>query len=237
MHKKKHKRKVSRIIIFTTDAVDAKTRQFKLRPWTFRVFTLFVCLLIGGLIGYVAYEGQIWALDRAKDARQADNVAALEEQISILESEIESLNTEKEAMALAINENVLVTEELQSQLEQQSLPTDYPLTGSAGIEEVTEGEPMVIFSASDGITVVASAKGTVAAVEEDETYGYKITIDHGNGYVSIYRNSGEAQVKAGDEAAKGTTLFLIGTDNKTLVYQIMKDGEYIRPTEMLSIDG
>lgn len=237
MFKKKHKRKVSRIIIFTTDAVDARTRQLRFRPWAFRVFTLFVCLLIGGLIGYVAYEGQIWAMDRAKDARQAESVAALEEKISLLEQEIASLNSEKEAMALAINENVQVTEALQGQLEQQSLPVGYPLTGSAGIEEVTEGEPMVIFSASEGITVVASAKGTVAAVEEDETYGSKITIDHGNGYVSIYRNSGEAQVKAGDEVAKGTTLFLIGTDNRSLAYQIMEDGEYISPTEMLSIDG
>ncbi len=44
-------------------------------------------------------------------------------------------------------------------------------------------------------------------------------------------------VKAGDEVAKGTTLFLVGENNKKLVYQITKDGTYINPMEMLSING
>ena len=94
----------------------------------------------------------------------------------------------------------------------------------------------MIFTASDGM-VVASAKGTVSSVEEDENYGNKVIVDHGNGYVSIYYNGGEAQVKTGDEVSAGTTIFLIGENNKQLVYQIMQDGVYISPTDMLSING
>lgn len=202
-----------------------------------RLFTLVLCCLFGCLIGYIVYEGQIWELDRAHDDEQKAVIASLEEEKERLEAEIESLNVKIEALSTAVNAQAETAEALQEELSQQSLPTNYPLTGSASIEEVTEGEPLVIFTATEGITVVASAKGTVTAVEEDETYGCRIVIDHGNGYVSIYRNGGEAQVKAGDEVAQGSTLFLVGNDNKQLIYQIMKDGEYIKPTDMLSING
>lgn len=237
MLKKKHKRKVSRIVILTTDAVDAGTKQIRIHPWVSVLLTLVICCLLGAVIGYAVYEEQIWELDREKDLKQAEAITALEEEKSSLEAEIETLNAKIEALSTAVNSQVQTAEALQEELEQQSLPTDYPLTGSAGIEEVTGETPMVIFTASEGITAVASAKGTVTAIEEDENYGNKITVDHGNGYVSIYFNKGEAQVKVGDEVAKGTTLFLIGADNRQLVYEIMKDGVYISPTEMLSING
>lgn len=237
MFKKKHRRKVSRIIIFTTDAADAKTKQLRIHPWVATLMTLLVCCLLGAVIGYAVYEEQIWNMDRMKDAEQAEAMAALEEEKELLEAEIESLNAKIDALSTAVNEKAQTAEELEEELLQQSLPKDYPLTGSAGIEEITEGDPMVIFTAQEGVTAVSSAKGCVTAVETDETYGNKITVDHGNGYISIYFNKGEAQVKAGDEVAKGTTLFLIGADNQQLVYQIIKDGEYISPTQMLSING
>lgn len=237
MFKRKHRRKVSRIVIFTTDAVDAKTKQLRIHPWLFMVITLVVCCVIGLIIGYAVYEAQIWEMDRANDAKQAAAMVALEEEKNLLEAEVEELNAKIEVLSETVKAQSQTADELQNTLEQQSLPTDYPLTGSAGIEEVLEGDPMVIFTASDGSTVIASAKGTVTSVTEDETYGNKVTVDHGNGYVSIYRNKGEAQVKEGDEVAKGTTLFLIGEDNKQLGYQIMKDNVYIKPTDMLSING
>ncbi len=236
MFKKKHKRKVSRIIIFTTDAVDAKTKQFKVRPWMSVLLTLVFCILAGALIGYIVYEGEIWNRARLEEEGRLEEIAELEEEKASLEAKVEELNVKLEALSTAVNEQSQAAGALQEELDQQSLPTNYPLTGSAGIEVVTEGDPMVIFTASDGM-VVASAKGTVASVEEDENYGYKVTVDHGNGYVSIYGNKGEVQVKAGDEVSAGTTIFLIGEDNKQLIYQIMQDGAYINPTDMLSING
>lgn len=237
MFKRKHKRKVSRIIIFTTDAVDAKTRQLRIHPWITGFFTLIVCCMLGALIGYAVYEEQIWEIDRARDEEQAAALSAMEAEKSALEAEIAELNVKLEVLSETVNSQSQAAEELQEQLDQQCIPTDYPLTGSAGIEEVTEGDPMVIFTASDGSTVIASAKGTVLSVEEDEIYGNRIVVDHGNGYVSMYRNKGEAQVREGDEVAKGTTLFIIGEENKQLGYQIMEEGVFINPMDMLSING
>ncbi|MBQ9134727.1 MAG: peptidoglycan DD-metalloendopeptidase family protein [Lachnospiraceae bacterium] len=244
MSKNKHKRKVSRIIIFTTDAVDAKMKQIKIHPWFTAVLTVVICCLLGAGIGYAVYETQIWQREKEKDAEVAASMEGLEAEIARLEGELAAMDAqivsrdEKiEALSSAFNAQADAMASLQGELTEQSLPNDYPLTGSAGIEEYTEGDPIVIFSATEGITAVASAKGTVTAVEEDETYGHRIVVDHGNGYVSVYLNKGDVQVSVGDEVAKGTTLFLIGEDNKQLGYQIMKDGSYINPMDMLSING
>ena len=127
--------------------------------------------------------------------------------------------------------------ELSATLEKQSLPTEFPLTGSASMEEVTDCEPMFIILASVGTTVVAVASGTVMAVNDDETYGHSVWVDHGNGYITIYRNKGDATVAVGDSVVQGTTLFVIGEDNADLGYQMQKDGSYINPMDMLAISG
>ena len=244
MLNKKHKRKVSRIIIFTTDAVDAEMKQVRIRPWVVTVLTVLVCCLLGGIIGYAVYETQLWQLEKDKDVRLEGSMGELEAEIAQLkdelllkENEIAIRDEKIEALSSAFNAQSDEMDALKNELSQQSLPSDYPLTGSAGIEESNEGDPMVIFSAEEGITVIASANGKVTGVETDDAYGNRVIIDHGNGYVSIYRNKGEVQVKVGDEVSRGTTLFLIGEDNKQLGYQIMKNSAYINPMEMLSING
>lgn len=62
-------------------------------------------------------------------------------------------------------------------------------------------------------------------------------VDHGNGYVTIYRNQGEVKVEQGKTVTQGTTLMLITDSDSKLGYQIMKDGEYVDPMEMLNISG
>lgn len=96
---------------------------------------------------------------------------------------------------------------------------------------------MLIFSASSGINVLTTGTGTVEVVDADETYGTRIVIDHGNGYQSIYRNSGTSLVKQGESLGKGYILFSIGKDNMELGYQIMLNEEYIDPMTMIEING
>ena len=102
---------------------------------------------------------------------------------------------------------------------------------------MAEDVPICVFTASQGTTVVATASGTVTAVNDDAEYGHNVWVDHGNGYVTIYRNQGDPSVKQGDSVVQGTTLFLIGESNTRLGYQMMKDGSYINPMDMLAISG
>ena len=45
------------------------------------------------------------------------------------------------------------------------------------------------------------------------------------------------KVKQGETVTQGTTLFLITDNSSKLGYQMMKDGAYVNPMDMLNISG
>lgn len=237
MSKNRHKRKVSHILIYTTDAVDADTKQVRIHPWVLAGVTLIVCCVLGAGIGYAVYEGELWGRIREHDASQNAALIAAQDEKDALQEKIDEQDAKIEMLSITIQDQTQQIAELQAQIAEQSVPTDYPLTGSASMTVITDGDPMVEFTATEGSTVVAAGKGVVTAVEEDEVYGNRVVIDHGNGYVSIYRNKGESQVKAGDEVASGTTLFMVTEDNRQLGYQIKENDVYIDPTTIIAIKG
>lgn len=237
MSKNRHKRKVSHILIYTTDAVDADTKQVRIHPWVLAGVTLIVCCVLGAVIGYAVYEGELWGRIREHDASQNAALIAAQDEKDALQEKIDEQDAKIEMLSITIQDQTQQIAELQAQIAEQSVPTDYPLTGSASMTVIMDGDPMVEFMATEGSTVVAAGKGVVTAVEEDEVYGNRIVIDHGNGYVSIYRNKGESQVKAGDEVASGTTLFMVTEDNRQLGYQIKENDVYIDPTTIIAIKG
>ena len=76
----------------------------------------------------------------------------------------------------------------------------------------------------------------------DNEYGYQIHIDHGNGYITIYRSGTTPKVDVGDEVTRGTLLFEMKEDEDNeladkMAYQVTLDGEYVVPTEVLEING
>ena len=237
MSKNRHKRKVSHILIYTTDAVDADMKQVRIHPWVLAGVTLIVCCVLGAVIGYAVYEGELWGRIREHDASQNAALIAAQDEKDALQEKIDEQDAKIEMLSITIQDQTQQIAELQAQIAEQSVPTDYPLTGSASMTVITDGDPMVEFTATEGSTVVAAGKGVVTAVEEDEVYGNRVVIDHGNGYVSIYRNKGESQVKAGDEVASGTTLFMVTEDNRQLCYQIKENDVYIDPTTIIAIKG
>lgn len=244
MHCKKHKRKTNHVVIVTSDAVDANVKQFRIKHWLLRVIIGVLCVVIGGLVGCLIYEEELWkaANQHSNELRNAmkileDEKQVLQDEKDALMLEIENLNEQIVILSETVNQKVQTETELLAALEGQYLPTEFPLTGSASMEEIKEGNPICVFTASTGIMVVSTAGGTVTAVNDDGEYGHNVWIDHGNGYVTIYRNKGDVIVKQGDEVVQGTTIFLIGEDNTTLGYQMMKDGAYISPMEMLAISG
>lgn len=241
MGRKRHKRKNSHVVLVTSDAVDAKLKQFRIRPWILQTFIVIFCVLCGAAIGYVFYEtdsrfqqstrsaSEIQQLE-AQNQELAERNAALEVQLAAQEEKIQILSD-------TVNQKTQSETELSQQLERQTTPTEFPLTGSATMEEITEGDPMCVFTAAAGSMAIVTANGTVIAVNDDTEYGHNIWVDHGNGYITIYRNQGDAKVKQGEVVTQGTTLFLIEEENNKLGYQMMRDNEYIDPMEMLTING
>lgn len=248
MQGKKHKRKTNHVVIVTSDAVDADAKQFRFSPVFTWIVVVIACIVLGAVIGYFVFEKSIWddalernqsqakaieTLTRERDKLQTD----LKEQKEALETEIENLKDRVKILSDTVQMKDEREAELTAILEKQSTPTEFPLTGSASMEIPDSEEPVCLFVASEGTYVIAAANGTVTSIEQDEENGCKITVDHGNGYVSIYMNKSSAMVTEGVEITQGTKLFQIGKKNKEFKYQIMKDNRLINPVDMLSISG
>lgn len=237
MGRQRHKRKKHRIVLLASDAVNAGVEQIHYHPWRPWIVILVLCAFLGAGLGYFYFVESLRAeMEVEADAQQAQ-IALLEQEKADLESEIVSLNETIAILSNTVNQKTQNENQLSEQLEKQTMPTEFPLTGGATIEMAAEGDPMCIFTATEGAMVVAAARGTVTAVNDDAEYGHNIWVDHGNGYVTVYRNSGEVKVKQGETVTQGTTLFLISDENSKLGYQMLKDGAYIDPMEMLAING
>ena len=214
-------------------------------------------LLLVGVVCYVVYSVITLSDSLERFRLQADQIVKLQEEIEQLEAEAEGLKAEKEEMAEQINnlndtvdQHAQVQQALAAEEEEAHIPRGFPLSGTAQLktEETAdddEDEGMrahedrkeVIFAASEGINVIASGTGTILSVDVDVDYGNVVSIDHGNGYVSIYRNNGTPVVKAGNEITRGSILYVVGEDNTELGYSISKDDTYIEPMEMIEING
>ena len=237
MGRRRHKRKNSHVVIVTSDAVDARIRQFRVRPWLVETFVILVCVVIGAAIGFIVSGQSESVVEEVQNEQQQAIIIALEEENAELQAQVTELNSKVQVLSDTVTQKAESESFLAQQLEQQSTPTEFPLTGSATFEEVPEGDPMCVFTATAGAMVVATASGTVSAVNDDGEYGHNVWVDHGNGYVTIYRNQGEVKVKQGETVRQGSTLFLINEENSRLGYQMMKDGAYIDPMDMLAISG
>lgn len=240
MGRRRHKRKNSHVVIVTSDAVDAgaNLRQFRIRPWIVQAFVLIFSVFIGAVIGFFIYQRDNLVIDDSP-AEQHDEeiIAKLQEENMALQIQVTDLSATIQILSETVNQKTMSESMLAEQLAQQSIPSEFPLTGSATSEEVTEGDPICIFTATSGAMVVATASGTVTAVNDDAEYGHNVWVDHGNGYVTIYKNQGEVKVKQGETVKQGSTLFLINEENNRLGYQMMRDGSYINPMDMIEISG
>ena len=136
-----------------------------------------------------------------------------------------------------INQKVEEEEEQERQQAEAHMPIGFPVSSSASVESM-EGEDMAVkLTGTGGNSFIASADGTVVSIVTDSVYEHCITIDHGNGYQTLYRNNGDAMVRDGDEVIRGAILYVIGEDNAELGYQIRYDDRFIDPMSMINIDG
>lgn len=241
MGKKRHKRKKNHVVLVTSDAVDAKLKQFRIRPWILQTVIVIFCVLCGTSIGYLYYETGDTLQQTTRSDSELEQLTAqnqeLTERNEELETQLAAQDERIQILSDTVNQKVQSEAELLEQLERLITPTEFPLTGLTTMEEVTEGDPMCIFTASAGAMVIATANGTVIAVNDDAEYGHNVWVDHGNGYITIYRSQGDVMVKQGGTVKQGATLFLIGDENNKLGYQMMRDNEYIDPMEMIAISG
>lgn len=211
-----------------------------------KLYEVIVAILSLAVLCFVGYASYSASVTREREAALKDTISTLQEENASLTSDNEALNEKVSILSETVNQKV----EVVAQIEEKSLPTGFPLSGTAELKEKDEvlridgktiERPMIEFAASNGTYVVAAGDGTVSLVAEESTYGWEVRIDHGNGYVTVYRTNTEPKVKQGDEVPRGGLLYEMeaaqNDSSAKMAYQILKDDEYIKPTEMLRIEG
>ena len=91
---------------------------------------------------------------------------------------------------------------------------------------------------ADRTTVVKSvANGTVKSIKNDPRYGLTVTIEHDNGYTSVYSSLLTAEfVKEGEQVTQGQTIGTVGNsavfevaEDNHLHFELLKDGSNLNP--------
>lgn len=248
MEAKRQGGKSDHVVIVTSEAEGAKVKKIRIKRWTVVLTVIVFCVLVGVVLGYFFNEARI----RMKANEKIDEYKSEVENLTLIlqeeqaakevlkqeyEDKIAGLNDKLTIMSETINMDVAEIQKLTEELERYARPTLLPLTGSATIEVLSEDEPKCIFYATDGALIVSAANGVVTELVEDSELGYRVVVEHKDGYRTIYYNVGDPKVKVGDEVHQGTTLFVVETINAKLVYQIEINGSFVNPMDIMQISG
>ena len=231
------KRKSKYALLLVTEKDDGTMKQYTISPTLVEVMAAILFLLIVAVTCKFVYDSITLKDARKEIVDQIVTINNLTDENEALTVENSTLTSKITVLSETVSKKAATEDALSLETVENALPKGFPLSGSATMKEAEEGDPMLIFSASQGVNVITTGTGVVVSVDADETYGTKIIIDHGNGYQSVYRNNGTALVKNGEELGKGYILFTVGEENQELGYQIMKDEEYIDPMLMIDITG
>ena len=244
---KKKRRKANYVLLVVSDSPVERPKRYKFSRVRIKFIKIMFAMMFLALIGYIGFTSYHNTIVISRETALKTKLEEMSQANAELQQENEQLLDKVSILSKTVNEK-LDAEKVQ---EEKNMPTGFPLSGTADMEETEEvlemedGDvvrPMILFDASDGISVVAAGAGVVSYVEMDNKYGYQVFIDHGNGYTTNYRSGTEPKVKQGDEVARGALLYEMKEDEDNeladiMAYQVMKDGEYIEPTEVLVING
>ena len=175
-----------------------------------------------------------------KNKQLSMELETITEERDLLVNENEELKEKVLILNDTVNNKVKEEEEREAELARAYIPTGFPLKGTATYNEektTLEEQPIAEFEAAEGTYVIATAEGTVSSVAGNESAGYIIMVDHGNGYYSVYRNGSEPKVEMGAVVTTETELFEIEDGNKTLGYQVIENNVYIDPLSIMEIYG
>ena len=91
----------------------------------------------------------------------------------------------------------------------------------------------VDLACNEGTSIYASRGGQVSAASYNDSMGFYVQINHGDGYKSIYMHMTHSIVSAGEYVAQGQTIGYVGSTGDStgphLHFGISLNGEYVNP--------
>lgn len=161
------------------------------------------------------------------------------EEYSALEKVNEELQEKVTILSSTINEKLQEEAEREAEIAKTYIPSGFPIQGTAtySVTQLEDGAPVVVFETIEGTSVVATANGTVSSIAGNESVGFIVMVDHGNGYFSVYRNKAVPRVEEGDSVTNQTEIYKILSGKEELGYQIIENNTYIDPMSLMEVYG
>ena len=259
------KRKITYTIILTSDSPRADARRMHIKTGALAAvsFVLFVAVICYAVYVTITMAGsrernerqleQIVRMKEENEALTAEKELLAEENATL--EETLSRKEEQEHELVAAHEENYIPKGFPvsgaAQIKEEGTAGGEDADADAQDGDAQDGDAQddalkveanadwkeLIFVAAEGTKVVATAPGTIKEVREAEGEVSYVVIDHGNGYVTTYRNLGSPIVEEGSQVVKGVALFLVGEDNTETGYSIRKDEDYVDPLELIEIKG
>ncbi|MCR4590392.1 MAG: M23 family metallopeptidase [Lachnospiraceae bacterium] len=238
MQEDKKKKKPRRFNLLIVPEGKGEVKQFHVAlDFVIILSAIIIFLLVLGVSYIVKTFGEI------EDDR--NQILALTAQLEYVTSSNIILQAENEEL-----QNDLLTAqtylETKDYVEQQAdsasalsyIPTGLPITGQVSQpSDFDEAKGYITFTVGDGTKIAAAGDGTVSKVVSDTDYGYRVEIDHGNDYVSIYRYRFEPLLTEGTQVLRGTAIFSCTSVEPQFTYEIQYKGKSIDPNTFMKIDG
>lgn len=105
------------------------------------------------------------------------------------------------------------------------------------LREHSSNHKGIDIGASSGSPIVAAAAGTVTVSTYSESAGNYVTIDHGNGFHTVYMHASARYVKVGQKVSAGQQIAAVGSTGYStgphLHFGVMKNGVYVNPMNYL----
>lgn len=90
-------------------------------------------------------------------------------------------------------------------------------------------------AAEEGTPVLAALGGTVLSVDDHESYGKVIEVDHGRGIVTLYAHCAEVRVSPGDPVAQGDEIATVGMTGRATTphchFEVIVAGQPVDPMQ------
>lgn len=231
------KRKRRFVLFLVTEKEDGSIKHRAIGAALVEIAAAVLFMLLVVIVCRFVYDSITIRDARKQIVDQIVTINNLTDENEALSVENSTLSSKVTVLSETVSKKTATEDAISMETVENALPKGFPLSGTATMKEAEEGDPMLIFTAAQGVNVITAGTGTVVSVDVDTEYGTRIVIDHGNGYQSIYRNAGTALVKNGESLGKGYILFSVGEDNQQLGYQITQDGKYIDPMLLIEISG
>lgn len=233
------KRKSKFFLLLVTEREDGVIRQHHIGSALIEAVGILLFAVIVLVVCKMVYDGITIRNNHEQMVSQISQINTLTDENESLTVENATLTSKITVLSETVSKKMATEDAITQEESENAMPKGFPLSGTATMEEMTDSDeqPMLEFTAVEGVNIVSTGTGKVISVDADEQYGNKIVIDHGNGYQSIYRNAGSALVKTGEELGKGYILFTVGEENTKLGYQIIQNEEYVDPMILIEING